>query len=159
MLAPDGSFWISEEFGPFLLHFAIDGRLLEPPVPVPGVRSPQNPFLDLADRSHPEAPTLAASRGFEGLAISPDGGTLYALLEGAVTGDDAQDLRIYIYRVAAPAVRRSVRPGPARGAFATGRPDEARRCAAASASIPAAPLRHPVRSRSASSRRSTTTSF
>ena len=85
MRAPDGTFWISEEFGPFLVHVAADGRLLEPPVPVPGVRSPQNPFLDLADRSRPERPTLAASRGFEGLAISPDGGTLYALLEGAVS--------------------------------------------------------------------------
>lgn len=101
VLAPDGSFWISEEFGPFLLHFAADGRLLEPPVAVPGVRSPQNPFLDLADRARAEAPTLAASRGFEGLAISPDGDTLFALLEGAVTGDDAHDLRLYLYRIAA----------------------------------------------------------
>ena len=99
VLATDGTFWISDEFGPFLLHFAADGRLLEPPVAVPGVRSPQNPALDLADRAHPEAPTLAASRGFEGLAISPGGDTLYALLEGAVTGDDAQDLRIYTYRL------------------------------------------------------------
>jgi hypothetical protein len=101
--APDGTFWISEEFGPFLLHVAADGRLIERPVQVPGVRSPQNPFLDLADRARPERPTLAASRGFEGMAISPDGGTLYALLEGAVTGDDPQDLRIYVYRVAARA--------------------------------------------------------
>lgn len=101
VLAPDGSFWISEEFGPFLLHVAADGRLLEPPLPVPGVRSPQNPFLDLAGGPRPERPTLAASRGFEGLAISPDGDSLYALLEGAVTGDEAQDLRIYVFRVAA----------------------------------------------------------
>jgi len=101
VLAPDGTFWISEEFGPFLLHVAPDGRLLEPPVPVPGVRSPQNPDLDLGDRAHPEAPTLAASRGFEGMAISPDGDALYALLEGAVAGDDPQDLRIYVYRIAA----------------------------------------------------------
>jgi hypothetical protein len=99
--APDGTFWIGEEFGPFLVHVAADGRVLEPPVQVPGVRSPQNPFLDLADRARPERPTLAASRGFEGVAISPDGGTLYALLEGAVAGDDAQDLRIYVYRIAA----------------------------------------------------------
>jgi len=100
VLAPDGTFWISEEFGPFLLHVAADGRLLEPPVAVPGVRSPQSPFLDLGGRSGRERPTIAASRGFEGLAIGPDGGTLYALLEGAVAGDDAQDLRIYVYRVA-----------------------------------------------------------
>ena len=99
--APDGSFWVSEEFGPFLLHVGADGRLLGPPVQVPGVRSPQNPFLDLADQARPERPTVAASRGFEGMAISPDGGTLFALLEGAVAGDDAQDLRIFVFRVAA----------------------------------------------------------
>lgn len=95
--APDGTFWLSEEFGPFLIHVAADGRVLEPPVAVPGVRSPQNPFLEIADRSRAERPTLAASRGFEGMAISPDGATLYALLEGALAEDDAQDLRIYVY--------------------------------------------------------------
>jgi hypothetical protein len=76
---------------------AADGRVLEAPVSVPGVRSPQNPFLNIADRGRPEPPTLAVSRGFEGLAISPDGARLYGLLEGAVTGDDPQDLRIYVY--------------------------------------------------------------
>ena len=35
--APDGTFWVSEEFGPFLLHVAADGRVLESPVPIPGV--------------------------------------------------------------------------------------------------------------------------
>ncbi|HVN30671.1 MAG TPA: esterase-like activity of phytase family protein [Thermoanaerobaculaceae bacterium] len=98
--APDGTFWVSEEFGPFLVHVAADGRVLEPPVPFPGVRSPQNPFLKIADRAHAERPTLASSRGPEGLAISPDGAKLYALLEGAVAGDDPQDLRIYVYDVA-----------------------------------------------------------
>jgi glycerophosphoryl diester phosphodiesterase len=97
VLAPDGTFWISEEFGPFLLHVAPDGRLLEPPVPFPGVKSPQNPTLAIADRARPERPDLAASRGPEGLAISPDGSRLWALLEGAVTGDDPRDLRIYVF--------------------------------------------------------------
>lgn len=98
--APDGTFWISEEFGPFLVHAAADGRVLEAPIPFPGVRSPQNPFLAISGRANAERPTLAASRGPEGLAISPDGGTLYALLEGAVTGDDPQDLRILVFDVA-----------------------------------------------------------
>jgi hypothetical protein len=101
--APDGTFWISEEFGPFLIHVAADGRVLEAPIAFPGVRSPQNPFLDLSDKAHPETPNLAASRGPEGLAISPDGAKLYALLEGSVTGDDPQDLRICIFDVAARA--------------------------------------------------------
>lgn len=97
--ATDGTFWVGEEFGPFLLHVAADGRVLEPPVPVPGVRSPQSPLLAITDRAHAEAPTVAASRGFEGVAISPDGSRLYALLEGAVAGDDARDLRIYVFDV------------------------------------------------------------
>lgn len=93
--APDGTFWVSEEFGPFLLHVAADGRLIEPPLPFPGVRSPQSPLLPQGERAN-----LAASRGPEGLAISPDGATLYALLEGAVSGDDPRDLRIYAFDVA-----------------------------------------------------------
>ncbi len=36
--APDGSFWIGEEFGPFLLHLAKNGRLLEAPIAQPGLR-------------------------------------------------------------------------------------------------------------------------
>jgi hypothetical protein len=100
---PDGTFWVGEEFGPFLVHVAADGRVLEPPVGVPGVRSPQSPLLEISDRARAEAPTLAASRGFEGVAISPDGARLYALLEGAVTGDDPQDLRICVFDVASRA--------------------------------------------------------
>jgi hypothetical protein len=102
--APDGTFWVGEEYGPFLVHVAADGRVLEPPVPVPGVRSPQNPFLKIADRARAERPSLAASRGFEGVAISSDGSKLYALLEGAVAEDDPQDLRIYVYDLARRAV-------------------------------------------------------
>jgi glycerophosphoryl diester phosphodiesterase len=98
--APDGTFWVSEEFGPFLIHVAEDGRVLAPPVQIPGVRSPQNPFLRISGRGPVERPTLAASRGFEGMAIAPDGSTLYALLEGAVAGDDPRDLRLYVYDIA-----------------------------------------------------------
>ncbi len=29
----DGSFWIGDEHGPWLLHFGADGRLLEAPIP------------------------------------------------------------------------------------------------------------------------------
>jgi len=39
-----------------------------PPILLPGVQSPQNPYL-----SSPEAWTLGASQGFEGTALSPDG--------------------------------------------------------------------------------------
>ena len=46
--APDGTFWVGDEFGPFILHVARTGRLLETPIPQPGLRSPQSPDLEEA---------------------------------------------------------------------------------------------------------------
>lgn len=47
----DGSFWIGDEFGPFLLHFDENGILLEAPIALPDydnvgkeLRAPQNPY-------------------------------------------------------------------------------------------------------------------
>jgi len=51
-------------------------------VPLPGVQSPQNPFL-----ADPAAANLPASRGFEAMALSADGRTLYPILEGGLIGD------------------------------------------------------------------------
>lgn len=54
-LAKDGTLWFGEEFGPFLLHFSANGRLLEAPIALPDfenpgheVRSPQNPYYEEA---------------------------------------------------------------------------------------------------------------
>ncbi|WP_433464330.1 esterase-like activity of phytase family protein [Spirillospora sp. CA-128828] len=88
--APDGTYWIGDEFGPYLLHFDRAGRLLQRPIPVPGVKSPNSPDLQPG-----EEPDIGDSKGLENLAISPDGRTLYPMLEGTVTGDTPQDLRIY----------------------------------------------------------------
>lgn len=87
--ANDGSFWFGEEFGPFLLHTDATGRVLEAPYPLPGVQSPQNPYL-----ADPNGWTIRASRGFEGMAISPDGKTLYPMLEGALRNDPDTRRRI-----------------------------------------------------------------
>ena len=93
-VAADGTFWFGEEFGPFLLHTDTSGRLLEAPVPVPGVVSPQNPTLDVKGGVRP---TVNSSKGLEGLGISPDRTVVFPLVEGATTGDDASELRIYRY--------------------------------------------------------------
>jgi glycerophosphoryl diester phosphodiesterase len=88
-MASDGTFWFGEEFGPFLLHVDATGRVLEAPIPLPGVQSPQNPFL-----VDPNGWTLPASRGFEGMAISTDGRMLYPILEGALRNDPNPRRRI-----------------------------------------------------------------
>ena len=96
-----GDIWIGDEFGPFILHFDGDGTLLEAPITTPDVedgalsdtqtvRSPQNPFL-----ADPADANLPRSRGYEGMAFSPNRQTLYPLLEGTVNGDPEGSLRIY----------------------------------------------------------------
>jgi hypothetical protein len=84
-----GDLWIGDEFGPYLLRVDRTGKVLQAPVPLPdGTRSPQSP--DLAPG---QAPTLPASKGFEAMAASRDGWTLYPILEGAKTADADQRRR------------------------------------------------------------------
>jgi hypothetical protein len=80
----DGTLWFGDEFGPFLLHTSGEGRLLDPPYPLPGVMSPQNPNLGSATANLPR------SKGFEGMAITPNGKLLYPMLEGPLTTDPDQ---------------------------------------------------------------------
>ena len=88
-IARDGTLWFGDEFGPFLVHTDATGMVLEAPIPLPGVQSPQNPFLP-----NPDAWTIRASRGFEGMAGSIDGKTLYPMLEGALRTDSDPRRRI-----------------------------------------------------------------
>ena len=102
----DGTFWVGDEFGPFLLHFGADGTLLEPPYPLEveetehltrRFRSPQNPTL-LAKGAAPEVAAMAevaGSGGFEGLALGADGQTLIAMLEKGVSDDPYRTLRMF----------------------------------------------------------------
>jgi glycerophosphoryl diester phosphodiesterase len=89
--SPDGTFWIGDEFGPFLLHADATGKLLQAPVPFPDGKSPQNPYLQPG-----ETPRIGASRGFEAMGGSIDGKHLYPILEGAFT-DDSDQRRRWIY--------------------------------------------------------------
>lgn len=115
--APDGTFWYGEEFGPYLLHTDITGKLIDPPIPtpypaalapfarnLPYIQSPDNPAfaaLPTADARRATA-NLPGSRGFEGMAISPDGKKLYPLLEGALFDDPVRNrLLIQEFDVAA----------------------------------------------------------
>ena len=87
----DGSYWMGDEFGPYLLHFDRAGRLLAPPAPLPGVRAPENPAGN---------PNLGGSKGFEGITLSPDGKKINALLEGTVAGDTPGTLRLNEFDIA-----------------------------------------------------------
>lgn len=91
---PDGTFWVGDEFGPWLLHFSADGELLAPPVELPEiVFSPEHPLV----LSHLLRPRLASSRGFEAMDLAGDDKTLVTILEGTVSGDAPKTLRIQRY--------------------------------------------------------------
>jgi hypothetical protein len=79
----DGTFWVGEEFGPYVLHFDKHGTLLEEPIPHPFLKSPNHPDV-LAGTA---TATLGSSRGFESLAFDEHQRFLYAVPEAAPTVD------------------------------------------------------------------------
>lgn len=95
----DGSYWIGDEFGPYLLHFDKNGVLLDAPIALPNpfekgkeLRSPQNQ-LNKAGINFVE-PLVQRSGGFEGMALSKDGRYLYPILEKPLVGDTTGQLII-----------------------------------------------------------------
>ena len=92
-----GTLWFGEEFGPFLLHTDATGKVLEAPIPLPDVKSPDYPADFPAPIAGPA--NLNSSAGFEGIAISPDGRTLYPTLEGPAAGDDPLTRRMYQFDI------------------------------------------------------------
>jgi glycerophosphoryl diester phosphodiesterase len=87
--ATDGSFWIGDEFGPWLLHVDRHGKLLQAPVPFPDGKSPDNATL-----APGETPNTSRSRGLEAVAARPDGHRLYPILEGSLTNDPNKRRRV-----------------------------------------------------------------
>ena len=79
----DGGFWLAEEYRPSLVKLDADGRVIARYVPA-GVALP--------DAGYPVEATLPAiyglrqnNRGFEGLALSGDGQTLFAVLQSPLS--------------------------------------------------------------------------
>jgi len=86
----DGTFWFGDEFGPWLLHTDADGRVLEPPVPLPGVKGPDHPLLG------DSKPLAERSGGFEGMALGPGGMVLHPMLEKPLAGS-GRNLAIFAF--------------------------------------------------------------
>jgi hypothetical protein len=69
---PDGTFWVSDEYGPFIVHFDANGKELERLSPFDGAGLPK----ELSLRS--------PNQGMEGLTITPDGSTLVGIMQSAL---------------------------------------------------------------------------
>ncbi|MEU4709167.1 esterase-like activity of phytase family protein [Nocardia salmonicida] len=66
----DGTFWISDEYGPFLVHFDAGGTEIERLAPGSGLPK--------------EIALRTPNQGMEGLTITPDGSTLVGMVQSAL---------------------------------------------------------------------------
>ncbi|WP_376087464.1 esterase-like activity of phytase family protein [Roseomonas sp. CCTCC AB2023176] len=80
-----GGFWFGDEFGPHLIETDAEGRVrrvIETTLDGQPLRSPDHHSLQVPATPTAGVPFRARrSGGYEGMALSPDGRTLYALLE------------------------------------------------------------------------------
>jgi hypothetical protein len=125
VLMRDGTFFIGDEYGPYIYRFAADGHMLaaiRPPDaviprrngkdhfssnnPGPGAQPPKPPNPEFGRQNN---------QGFEGLALTPGGRSLVAMLQSATRQDGATSLetrrhaRMFYYDISDVAHPRLVR--------------------------------------------------
>lgn len=81
---------MSDEYGPYIYHFTSSGSLVQTISPPPAILPVINGVLNFTSNTQPTT-GRAADLGFEGLTASPDGTTLYALLQVATIQDGGLD--------------------------------------------------------------------
>ncbi|MBC8086710.1 MAG: esterase-like activity of phytase family protein [Phycisphaerae bacterium] len=114
-IAADGSFWVSDEYGPHIVHFDAGGRTIER----------INPFgTGTGGRKIPLVFALRrANRGMEGLAITPDGSTLIGAMQNPLDnptpaiGRTSNANRILSFNIATGATKTFVYESDAVGNF------------------------------------------
>ncbi|WP_342362004.1 esterase-like activity of phytase family protein [Terrarubrum flagellatum] len=98
-VAPDGSLWVSDEYGPHILHFDKSGRQI-------GALTPPDGFLIAQPGPNLKGEMAGAkwgrvtNRGAEGLALTPDGRWLVVAMQGALVQDGgakALHTRLLVY--------------------------------------------------------------
>ncbi|CAI7677983.1 unnamed protein product [Penicillium pancosmium] len=95
-LDPNGGFWISDEYGPYVYKFSASGRMEHAIQPPDAFLPRRNGSISFNSNTPPlynpnEVPVpedtqsgRANNQGFEGLTISADGKTLYTLIQSAL---------------------------------------------------------------------------
>jgi len=85
-VGPDGTFFLSDEYGPFVFEFDRQGHLLRR-TNVPSRFLIANPSSDGNAELLNNTSGRQANRGMEGLAISPDGAFLVGIMQNALLQD------------------------------------------------------------------------
>ncbi|KAH9852586.1 esterase-like activity of phytase-domain-containing protein [Lenzites betulinus] len=90
VLNADGTFWVSDEYGPYIYLMSAAGELVQTIQPPEAIL----PFIDgTLNFTSAVDPTTgrAGNQGFEGLTVDSSGNTLYALLQSATIQDGGSD--------------------------------------------------------------------
>ena len=111
----DGTFFVSDEYGPYVYHFSAEGRMLSairPPEAFIPKRNGKQDFASNNPGPGEKAPVPADpesgrqnNQGFEGMALMPDGKTLAVILQsatrqdGGTAADKRRNTRILFYDV------------------------------------------------------------
>lgn len=117
----DGNFLVSDEYGPSIYRFTPEGEFLGALPVANSVRPIRNNVTDYSSNNpaagqpvpNPTNPSRGRqnNQGFEGMALSPDGETLYVLLQSATRQDGGaggtsatrHNTRLFTYDVSDPA--------------------------------------------------------
>jgi hypothetical protein len=81
----DGSFWVSDEYGPHIAHYTADGVELERMSPV-GIQTTGRKLPAVLARRW-------ANRGMEGLTITPDGKTLVGVMQSTLYNPNKKEAK------------------------------------------------------------------
>jgi hypothetical protein len=82
----NGNLYVSDEYGPYVFEFNRQGHLVRR-IQVPSKFSIDSPGADPTAELRNNSSGRQANRGMEGLAISPDGSTLFGIMQNALIQD------------------------------------------------------------------------
>lgn len=85
-VSPRGTFYLSDEYGPYIMEFNRQGHLIRR-IELPSRFAIANPSSDPNAELLGNTAGRQANRGMEGLAISPDGSTLFGIMQNALIQD------------------------------------------------------------------------
>jgi hypothetical protein len=116
---PDGTLFISDEYGPYIYRFSADGHLLSATQPLAALLPMRKSALSFASNNpgeggkatDPKDPDTGRqnNQGLEGMSLTPDGKFLIAVLQSATRQDGGdssstrQNTRAMVYDAADPA--------------------------------------------------------
>jgi hypothetical protein len=100
-VAPDGTTWVADEYGPYILHFNQQGQQIGS-LPLPAGFQIANPAATATAEAANNTTGRTTNRGMEGLAISPDGKTLVGMMQSSLTQDgglNGVNDRVLVYNI------------------------------------------------------------